>query len=82
MLGGLIWFIIFGGIVGAIAKLVMPGKDNGGIIATILLGMAGSFLGGLLLGRWGQGWIGAILGAVLLLWLYRKFVVKNSVEVP
>jgi uncharacterized membrane protein YeaQ/YmgE (transglycosylase-associated protein family) len=44
--------------------------------------MAGSFLGGLLLGRWGQGWIGAILGAVLLLWLYRKFVLKNSVEVP
>jgi uncharacterized membrane protein YeaQ/YmgE (transglycosylase-associated protein family) len=82
MLGGLIWFIIFGGIVGAIAKLIMPGKDNGGIIATILLGMGGSFLGGLLLGRWGQGWIGAILGAVLLLWLYRKFVLKKSVEVP
>jgi uncharacterized membrane protein YeaQ/YmgE (transglycosylase-associated protein family) len=44
--------------------------------------MGGSFLGGLLLGRWGQGWIGAILGAVLLLWLYRKFVLKKSVEVP
>jgi uncharacterized membrane protein YeaQ/YmgE (transglycosylase-associated protein family) len=82
MLGGLIGMIIFGGIVGLIAKLIMPGKDPGGFIATILLGMGGSFVGGLLLGRWGQGWIGAILGALLLLWLYNKFVARRSVEVP
>lgn len=81
MLGGLIGWIIFGGIVGAIAKWIMPGKDPGGIVFTILLGMAGSLVGGFVLGRWGSGWIGAILGALLLLWLYKKFVAKDSVEV-
>jgi uncharacterized membrane protein YeaQ/YmgE (transglycosylase-associated protein family) len=73
-------FIIFGAIVGAIAKWVMPGKDPGGIVFTILLGMAGAWLGGLLLGPW-NGWIGSILGALLLLWLYKKYIVKDSVEV-
>jgi len=81
MLGGLIGWIIFGGVVGAIAKWIMPGKDPGGIVFTILLGIAGSVVGGMLLGRWGGGWIGSILGALLLLWLYKKFVAKSSVEV-
>ena len=80
MLGGLLKLIIFGGVVGAIAKWIMPGKDPGGIVFTILLGIAGSVVGGMLL-PWGSGWIGAILGALLLLWLYKKFVVKSSVEV-
>lgn len=70
---------IAGLIVGAIAKLVMPGKDPGGIIVTMLLGIAGAFVGALT-GRalgWyepGQpaGWIMSILGAVLLLFIYRK----------
>ena len=69
--------IIFGLIVGAIAKLVMPGKDPGGIIITILLGIAGSLLG-TFVGRmlWGgegytAGWIMSILGAIILLWIYR-----------
>jgi uncharacterized membrane protein YeaQ/YmgE (transglycosylase-associated protein family) len=81
MLSGLIGWIIFGGIVGAIAKWIMPGKDPGGIVFTILLGIAGSMAGGLLLGRWGGGWIGSIAGALLLLWLYKKFIVKDSIEV-
>ncbi|MGH7500845.1 MAG: GlsB/YeaQ/YmgE family stress response membrane protein [Longimicrobiales bacterium] len=81
-MGGLIGWIIFGGVVGAIAKFVMPGKDPGGIIATILLGIGGSLIGGFVLGQWGQGWIGAILGTLLLLWLYKKFVAKDRVEVP
>jgi uncharacterized membrane protein YeaQ/YmgE (transglycosylase-associated protein family) len=81
MLGGLIAKIIFGGIVGAVAKWIMPGKDPGGIVFTILLGIAGSMAGGLLLGGWGDGWIGSILGALLLLWLYKKFILKDSVEV-
>jgi uncharacterized membrane protein YeaQ/YmgE (transglycosylase-associated protein family) len=59
----------------------MPGKDPGGIVFTILLGIAGSMAGGLLLGGWGDGWIGSILGALLLLWLYKKFILKDSVEV-
>lgn len=80
MFGGLIGWIIFGAIVGAIAKWIMPGKDPGGIVFTIVLGIAGSVVGGLLLGRW-NGWIGSILGALLLLWLYKKFIAKESVSV-
>jgi uncharacterized membrane protein YeaQ/YmgE (transglycosylase-associated protein family) len=76
---GLIWTLIIGGIIGAVAKWIMPGKDPGGIFATIALGVAGSWLGSLLLPNW-LGWIGSVLGALLLLWLYRKFV-GRSVEV-
>jgi uncharacterized membrane protein YeaQ/YmgE (transglycosylase-associated protein family) len=74
----LIGTIIFGLVVGVIAKLLMPGRDPGGFIITALLGMAGSLLG-TFVGRaiWGAnyaaGWIMSIVGAVLLLWLYRKF---------
>lgn len=70
-------WILFGLVVGAIAKLLMPGKDPGGWIVTILLGIAGSFIGGFIaqavLGREEStaGWIGSILGAILLLFIYR-----------
>lgn len=75
---GLIWTAIIGFIVGVIAKLLMPGRDPGGIIITILLGVAGAFLAGLV-GRsagWylpgtGPGIIASVLGAMVLLWLYR-----------
>lgn len=50
---GIITWIILGLIVGALAKLIMPGKDPGGIIVTILIGIAGAILG---------GWIGSVLG--------------------
>jgi uncharacterized membrane protein YeaQ/YmgE (transglycosylase-associated protein family) len=73
----LIGQIIFGLIAGAIAKLIMPGKDPGGIIVTALIGLAGSLIG-TFAGRalWGganysSGWITSILGAVILLWIYR-----------
>ncbi len=77
---GIIAWIIIGLIAGGIAKLIMPGKDLGGIIVTILLGIAGSIVGGflaaMLLGGAGgpAGWLGSILGALLLLFLYRMFV--------
>jgi uncharacterized membrane protein YeaQ/YmgE (transglycosylase-associated protein family) len=72
----LIWLILSGGIAGAIAKFIMPGKDGGGIIVTILLGIAGALLMGILtsfLGFRGNGAgiISAIVGAVILLALYR-----------
>lgn len=70
--------IIIGAIVGALAKLVMPGKDPGGIIITILLGVAGSFVAGMLgnaLGWYeageGPGIIASIIGSVILLAIYR-----------
>lgn len=73
-------WIIFGAIVGALARLIMPGRDPMGWVLTILLGIAGSVIGGLLLGLLiggrandPAGWIGSILGALLLLWLYRRF---------
>lgn len=78
-------WILFGLIVGAIAKLLMPGRDPGGWIVTILLGIAGSFVGGFLgqtlLGRGDTtaGWIGAIIGAMLLLLIYRLVVGRRTV---
>jgi uncharacterized membrane protein YeaQ/YmgE (transglycosylase-associated protein family) len=76
---GVLGWIVFGLIVGALAKLVMPGKDPGGFIVTTLLGIVGALVGGFL-GRLlrlyepGEpaGFIGAFLGAVLLLWIYRR----------
>jgi uncharacterized membrane protein YeaQ/YmgE (transglycosylase-associated protein family) len=76
---GLLWALVVGLIVGALAKLVMPGRDPGGIIVMMLLGVAGSFLA-LLIGRAlgmydmrddGPGMIASTLGAVLLLAGYR-----------
>ena len=76
---GIIGWIVFGLVVGVIAKLLMPGKDPGGFIITILLGIAGAVLGGLIgqmAGLYGPGeaagFIMSLIGAVLLLFLYRK----------
>jgi uncharacterized membrane protein YeaQ/YmgE (transglycosylase-associated protein family) len=74
----LIWEILIGLVVGALAKLFMPGKDPGGILVTIIIGIAGS-IGATYLGQligWYQqgqsaGFIMSILGAVLILWIYR-----------
>jgi uncharacterized membrane protein YeaQ/YmgE (transglycosylase-associated protein family) len=75
--------IIFGLVVGVIAKLLMPGRDPGGFIVTALLGMAGALVG-TYIGRalWGAnyaaGWITSILGAILLLALYRMFAGRRT----
>ena len=76
----ILWTLIIGLIVGAIAKLLMPGKDPGGFIVTILLGIAGAFVAGFI-GRtlhwYGEGepagFIASVVGAILLLILYRMF---------
>jgi uncharacterized membrane protein YeaQ/YmgE (transglycosylase-associated protein family) len=75
---GIIGWIVVGLIVGAIAKLIMPGRDPGGMIITIGLGIAGAIVGGVIgraLGFYdpGQpaGWIMSIVGAIVLLILYR-----------
>ena len=73
-----IWWIVIGGIAGGIAKLLMPGKDPGGCLVTILLGVAGALVAGFL-GKavgWygageGAGFIAAIVGAFLILLVYR-----------
>ena len=73
---GILWMIIIGLIAGAIAKFIMPGKDPGGIIVTILLGIAGSVVGGMLFGGSDNrvGLIGSVVGALILLLLYRLLV--------
>ena len=75
---GILSWIVFGLVVGIIAKLVTPGRDPGGFIVTMLLGIAGALLGGCLgraMGFYGQnesaGWLMSIAGAILLLVLYR-----------
>jgi uncharacterized membrane protein YeaQ/YmgE (transglycosylase-associated protein family) len=75
---GIIGWIVFGLIVGAIAKLVMPGRDPGGIIVTMALGVVGALLGGFLgraLGFYGPeqgaGWLMSIVGAIVVLMIYR-----------
>jgi uncharacterized membrane protein YeaQ/YmgE (transglycosylase-associated protein family) len=77
--------ILFGLVVGILAKLIMPGRDPGGIIVTALIGMAGAFLG-TLVGRamWGPayaaGWIMSIVGAIALLALYRLFAGRRGAQ--
>ncbi|MGH7458190.1 MAG: GlsB/YeaQ/YmgE family stress response membrane protein [Longimicrobiaceae bacterium] len=82
----IIWWIIIGGLAGALAKLIMPGKDPGGCIVTVLLGIAGAFVGGWLGGALGltadtgpAGFIGAVIGAIILLAIYRLVVGRRTV---
>ena len=74
----LLWMAIFGLIIGALAKLVMPGKDAGGIWVTMALGIAGSLLATFVLRAMGHydetqsaGWIASFVGAFILLLIYR-----------
>jgi uncharacterized membrane protein YeaQ/YmgE (transglycosylase-associated protein family) len=80
-----LWWIIIGGIAGAIAKFLMPGRDPGGCLVTILLGIAGAFVAGWLghaVGWYdngqGAGFIAAIIGAVIILAIYRLVVGRRT----
>ena len=80
-IGAIIGWIIIGLIAGALGKLIMPGDDPGGIIVTILLGIAGAVVGGFLAGLIGLGGGGilwtiviATLGAIILLAIYRAII--------
>ncbi|MBP2171059.1 putative membrane protein YeaQ/YmgE (transglycosylase-associated protein family) [Erwinia toletana] len=79
-MGFFLW-IIFGLIAGIIAKWIMPGKDGGGFIITVILGVIGAVVGGWISTRLGFGTVDgfnfgsmviAVLGAILVLWIYRK----------
>ena len=83
----ILWTLIIGLVVGALAKLFMPGKDPGGIVVTMLLGVAGSLVAGFL-GRalgWyrspaeGPGIIVSIIGAMILLGIYRLVIRRRRV---
>jgi uncharacterized membrane protein YeaQ/YmgE (transglycosylase-associated protein family) len=82
---GILGWILFGLVAGIIAKLVMPGRDPGGFVVTILLGIAGAFLGGFLgraMGFYGEGegagMLMSILGAIILLVIYRVAVGRRT----
>ena len=72
----MLYTILIGFLVGLVAKMLYPGKQGGGIIVTILLGIAGSWVSSLLLGLLGMGrsvgFIGSVIGAMIVLWLYNK----------
>lgn len=76
-MGNILYWILVGLVAGALGKLIMPGRDPGGIIVTILIGIAGALVGGFIASALGIGGglimqiIIATAGAVLLLWIYR-----------
>ena len=84
-MGTIIWTLVIGLVIGAVAKLLMPGKDPGGCIITILLGIAGAFVAGYI-GRvagWYQpgqpaGFIASVIGAMILLLLYRMIAGRRT----
>ena len=82
---GLVWTIVVGFLAGVVAKFIFPGKENMGFLMTTVLGIVGalvaSFLGKMV--GWyepgqGAGFIGAIVGALLLLWIYSKMQKKTA----
>ena len=84
---GILWTILIGFVVGLIAKFIMPGRDPGGFIITVLLGIAGSFLGtfiGRSIGHYGPnegaGFLMSLVGALILLTIYHLFR-RNSAKV-
>jgi uncharacterized membrane protein YeaQ/YmgE (transglycosylase-associated protein family) len=83
---GILGWILFGLVVGIIAKFIMPGRDPGGIIMTIVLGIVGALLGGYIgqaLHLYGPGepagFVGATLGAILVLFIYRMATRKRVI---
>jgi uncharacterized membrane protein YeaQ/YmgE (transglycosylase-associated protein family) len=83
-----IWWAIFGLIAGGIAKLIMPGKDPGGFLVTAVIGIVGSIIGGTVGNALGfesagssnllsMGLVFAVLGALLVLYVWKKFIAPN-----
>jgi uncharacterized membrane protein YeaQ/YmgE (transglycosylase-associated protein family) len=78
-------WILFGLIVGVVAKMLMPGRDPGGFVVTIVIGIVGALLGGFLgrmLGLYREGdpvgFVMAVLGSILLLWIYRRVAAPTT----
>jgi len=86
---GLIWWLIIGLVAGALARLIMPGKDAMSLLMTMLLGIVGSILGGLVSWAiWGSpergfhpaGFLLSLLGAVVVLWIWRMMKSRTTVQ--
>jgi uncharacterized membrane protein YeaQ/YmgE (transglycosylase-associated protein family) len=81
-----LWMLIIGLVIGAVAKFIMPGKDPGGIIVTMLIGIAGALIAGFLgraVGWYNEGepagFIASVVGAILLLIVYRMIVGRRVI---
>jgi uncharacterized membrane protein YeaQ/YmgE (transglycosylase-associated protein family) len=81
----ILWILFVGLIVGAVARLLMPGRGPGGLLVTSLLGVLGSVVAHLIgvAGGWyaqnePAGFISSVLGAMLLLWLYRGYAIRRA----
>jgi uncharacterized membrane protein YeaQ/YmgE (transglycosylase-associated protein family) len=81
----ILWMLIIGLVIGAIAKLIMPGKDPWGIIVTMLLGVVGALIAGFLgraIGWYHEGepagFIASVIGAILLLTIYRMIIARRT----
>jgi uncharacterized membrane protein YeaQ/YmgE (transglycosylase-associated protein family) len=82
-IGAIIIYIVAGAIIGALARLIMPGKQSMSIVATVILGVIAAVIGGVL---WeaifpdndGIAWIGSIIVALLLLWIYGAIAARSS----
>ena len=84
----MLWMIFVGLLVGVVAKILMPGSDPGGLIITILIGIAGSIIAGFLgrsVGWYGDGepvgFLASILGAILLLFVYRALTGRGKRDI-
>lgn len=84
----MIWTLLVGLVVGALAKFLMPGKDPGGIIITMLLGVAGALLAGFVGNQFGwynpgeaAGFVASVIGAIILLAIYRAFIGRRR-QIP
>lgn len=82
----MLWTLIVGLVVGAIAKMLMPGKDPGGIVVTMFFGVAGAFIAYFLGNTFGwyaegepAGFVASIIGAVILLGIYRSFAHRKRI---
>jgi uncharacterized membrane protein YeaQ/YmgE (transglycosylase-associated protein family) len=85
MIALIIFLALWGLVVGALARLALPGPDPMGIFPTIGLGLAGSFVGGLIAGLlWARsaGFIFSVVGAIVVLYLYRRFVQHRTLTGP
>lgn len=90
MVGHIIWIVVLGLIVGAVARLIVPGKHNIGLIMTAVLGIVGAYVGGTLgslvfpphqfdiTPPVKHSFLGALVGAVILLWVYRLVAARSS----
>ena len=89
-MGGILWIILIGGVAGIIARLLAPGPNNpSGFVLTIILGIAGSFLAtfiGQMVGWYrpdqGAGFIGATVGAIIVLFVWHRLVAHQVISDP